>query len=85
MIIVCSRGDLRYDPGGRYPLLASAHMTILAAKLAGVEHITACTPPINGQVPNAAVAAAHLAGADEIFILGNTQAAAALAIGTETI
>lgn len=74
-----------YIPGGRYPLLASAHMTITTAKVAGVKHVIACTPPINGQIPHATVAAAHLAGADEIFILGGTQAVAAMAIGTETI
>ncbi|KAK3945461.1 histidinol dehydrogenase [Diplogelasinospora grovesii] len=74
-----------YIPGGRYPLLASAHMTILTAKVAGVKHVIACTPPINGEIPNATVAAAHLAGADEIFILGGTQAVAAMAVGTETI
>ncbi|KAI5864850.1 histidinol dehydrogenase [Durotheca rogersii] len=74
-----------YIPGGRYPLLASAHMTILTAKVAGVEHVIACTPPIAGQVPNATVAAAHLAGADEIFLVGGTQAIAAMALGTETI
>lgn len=60
-------------------------MTILTAKVAGVGHVVACTPPINGQLPHATVAAAHLAGADEIFILGGTQAVAAMAIGTETI
>ena len=75
----------RYIPGGRYPLLASAHMTILTAKVAGVKHVIACTPPINGEIPNATVAAAHFAGADEIFILGGTQAVAAMSIGTETI
>lgn len=74
-----------YIPGGRYPLLASAHMTILTAKVAGVGHVVACTPPINGRVPNATVAAAHLAGADEIFILGGTQAVVAMALGTETV
>ncbi|KAI0837187.1 histidinol dehydrogenase [Hypoxylon sp. FL0890] len=74
-----------YIPGGRYPLLASAHMTILTAKVAGVKHVIACTPPIAGQVPNATVAAAHFAGADEIFLLGGTQAIAAMALGTETI
>ncbi|KLJ12133.1 histidinol dehydrogenase [Blastomyces silverae] len=74
-----------YIPGGRYPLLASAHMTILTAKVAGVNHVTACTPPINGEIPNATVAAMHLAGADEIFILGGVQAIAAMAVGTESI
>ncbi|KAI6080192.1 histidinol dehydrogenase [Hypoxylon rubiginosum] len=74
-----------YIPGGRYPLLASAHMTILTAKVAGVKHVIACTPPILGQIPNATVAAAHFAGADEIFLLGGTQAIAAMALGTESI
>lgn len=60
-------------------------MTILTAKVAGVGHVVACTPPINGELPHATIAAAHLAGADEIFILGGTQAVAAMAIGTATI
>lgn len=60
-------------------------MTILTAKVAGVKHVIACTPPIAGEIPNATVAAAHLAGADEIFVLGGTQAVAAMAIGTETV
>lgn len=60
-------------------------MTIITAKVAGVPNVVACTPPINGQLPNATIAAAHFAGADEIFILGGTQAVAAMAIGTETI
>ena len=75
----------RYIPGGRYPLLASAHMTILTAKVAGVKHVVGCTPPINGQIPNSTVAAMHLAGADEIFLLGGIQAVAAMAVGTESI
>ncbi|KAJ5995263.1 hypothetical protein N7481_002240 [Penicillium waksmanii] len=74
-----------YIPGGRYPLLASAHMTILTAKVAGVKNVIGCTPPINGKVPNSTVAAMHLAGADEIFILGGVQAVAAMAVGTEAI
>jgi sulfopropanediol 3-dehydrogenase len=74
-----------YIPGGRYPLVASAHMTVLTAKVAGVERVTACTPPIRGEIPAATVAAAHLAGADEILLLGGTQAVAAMAVGTETI
>ncbi|KAJ5097333.1 hypothetical protein N7456_008054 [Penicillium angulare] len=74
-----------YIPGGRYPLLASAHMTILTAKVAGVKNVTGCTPPINGKIPFSTVAAMHLAGADEIFLLGGVQAVAAMAIGTETI
>ncbi|RAK81956.1 histidinol dehydrogenase family protein [Aspergillus fijiensis CBS 313.89] len=74
-----------YIPGGRYPLLASAHMTILTAKVAGVKRVIGCTPPINGKIPSSTVAAMHLAGADEIYILGGVQAVAAMAIGTETI
>lgn len=74
-----------YVPGGRYPMIASSHMSILTARVAGVKHITACTPPLHGQPPAATVAAMHLAGADEIYILGGVQAVAAMAIGTETI
>lgn len=74
-----------YIPGGRYPLVASAHMTIVTAKVAGVERVVACTPPIRGQVPAATVAAMHLAGADEIYLLGGVQAVAAMALGTATI
>ncbi len=74
-----------YVPGGRYPLTASAHMTVVTAKVAGVERVTACTPPIRGEVPAATVAALHLAGADEILLLGGVQAVAAMALGTETI
>jgi len=74
-----------YVPGGRYPLLASAHMTIVTAKVAGVERVAACTPPIAGETPAASIAAMSLAGADEIYLLGGVQAIAALALGTETI
>lgn len=74
-----------YVPGGRYPLLASAHMTVVTAKVAGVERVAAATPPIDGGIPDATVAALHLAGADEIYILGGVQAIAALAVGTGTI
>lgn len=74
-----------YVPGGRYPLVASAHMTVATAKVAGVKRVTACTPPIRGEIPAATIAALHLAGADEIFLLGGTQAVAAMAVGTETI
>jgi sulfopropanediol 3-dehydrogenase len=74
-----------YIPGGKYPLLASAHMTIVTAKVAGVTRVAACTPLIQGEIPDATVAAMHLAGADEIYLLGGIQAIAALAIGTETI
>ncbi len=74
-----------YIPGGRYPLVASAHMTIVTAKVAGVEHVVACTPPIRGEIPAATIAAMHVAGADQINLLGGTQAVAAMAIGTELI
>ncbi|KAK1143705.1 hypothetical protein N8T08_006105 [Aspergillus melleus] len=74
-----------YIPGGNYPLLASAHMSILTAKVAGVKRAIGCTPPIAGQMPNATIAAMHFAGADEIHILGGVQAVAGMAVGTETI
>lgn len=74
-----------YIPGGRYPLVASAHMTVVTAKVAGVQRVTACTPPIHGEIPAATIAAAHFAGADEIFLLGGVQAVTAMALGTETI
>ncbi|MGN6353130.1 MAG: histidinol dehydrogenase [Parafilimonas sp.] len=74
-----------YIPGGRYAMVASAHMSIITAKVAGVKRIIACTPPINGQIPDATICAMHLAGADEIYILGGVQAICAMAIGTETI
>jgi histidinol dehydrogenase len=74
-----------YVPGGRYPLLASAHMTILTAKVAGVERVVAMTPAAGGVIPNASIAAMHLAGADEIHLIGGVQAIAAMAIGTETV
>lgn len=72
-----------YIPGGRYPLTASAHMTIITAKVAGVERVVACTPPIRGEIPAATIAAMHMAGADEIYVLGGVQAIASMAIGTE--
>jgi sulfopropanediol 3-dehydrogenase len=74
-----------YIPGGKYPLLASAHMIIVTAKVAGVERVMAATPPIKGEIPDATIAAMHLAGADEIYLLGGVQAVAAMAIGTETV
>ncbi|HVX47607.1 MAG TPA: histidinol dehydrogenase [Mycobacteriales bacterium] len=74
-----------YVPGGRYAMVASAHMTIVTAKVAGVDRVTAVTPPYQGAAPAETVAAMHLAGADEIFLLGGVQAVAALALGTETI
>ena len=74
-----------YIPGGKYPLTASAHMTIITAKVAGVPRVVACTPPIRGEIPAATVAAMKMAGADEIYILGGIQAVAAMAVGTDTI
>ena len=74
-----------YIPGGRYPLTASAHMTIVTAKVAGVRRVVACTPPIRGEIPAATVAAMSMAGADEIFILGGVQAVASMAVGTESM
>lgn len=72
-----------YVPGGKYPLIASAHMGVVTAKVAGVQRIVAVAPPFNGQ-PNAAIVAAmHFAGADEIYCIGGVQAVAALALGTE--
>jgi sulfopropanediol 3-dehydrogenase len=74
-----------YVPGGRYPMVASAHMSVLTAKVAGVKRVLAFTPPIKGQMPAATVAAMHLAGADEIYLLGGVPAIAAMALGTESI
>lgn len=74
-----------YIPGGRYPLTASAHMTIVTAKVAGVQRVAACTPPIRGVIPAATIAAMSLAGADEIYVLGGVQAVVALALGTQSI
>ena len=74
-----------YVPGGRYPMVASAHMSIVTAKVAGVERVAASTPPLAGKLPAATIAAMHLAGADELYCLGGVQAIAALALGTETI
>jgi sulfopropanediol 3-dehydrogenase len=74
-----------YVPGGRYPLTASAHMTVVTAKVAGVERVAATTPPNMRTSPAISVAAMHLAGADEIYVLGGVQAIGALALGTETI
>ena len=74
-----------YVPGGKYPLLASAHMSVLTAKVAGVKRIATCAPPFEGRAAPAIVAAQHLAGADEIYVLGGIQAIGAMAIGTESI
>ena len=74
-----------YVPGGKYPLLASAHMSVITARVAGVPRIITCAPPFNGQPAAAIVAAQHLAGANEIYCLGGVQAIGAMAIGTESI
>lgn len=74
-----------YVPGGRYPMVASAHMSVLTAKVAGVKRVIACTPPIKGEIPTATVAAMHFAGADEIYLIGGVQAVAMMALGTETV
>ena len=74
-----------YVPGGKYPLLASAHMSIVTAKVAGVKRIATCAPPYQSSPAAAIVAAQHLAGADEIYCLGGIQAVGAFAIGTATI
>ncbi len=74
-----------YVPGGKFPMVASAHMSVATAKVAGVPRIIACTPPFNGEPNPAVIAAMHLGGADEIYVLGGIQAVGAMAIGTETI
>ncbi len=74
-----------YVPGGRYPMVASAHMSVVTARVAGVKRVIACTPPLNGAPPAATVAAMAFGGADEIYILGGIQAVAAMALGTPTI
>jgi sulfopropanediol 3-dehydrogenase len=73
-----------YVPGGRYPMVASAHMSIVTARVAGVGHIISCTPPNQGGPHPETIAAMHLGGADEIYILGGVQAVAAMALGTAT-
>ena len=74
-----------YIPGGKYPLIASAHMSVLTAKVAGDKRVVATAPPFKGAPHPAIVAAMHMAGADEILVLGGVQAVAAMAIGTESI
>lgn len=74
-----------YIPGGKYPLVASAHMSVATAKVAGVKRVIACAPPFNGKPNDAIVATMALAGADEIYCFGGVQAVGAMAIGTETI
>lgn len=74
-----------YVPGGRYPMVASAHMSVVTAKVAGVERVTAAAPPHKGGAHPAIVAAMHMGGADEILVLGGVQAVGAMALGTESI
>ncbi|MEM1237392.1 MAG: histidinol dehydrogenase [Pseudomonadota bacterium] len=74
-----------YVPGGKFPMVASAHMSVLTAKVAGVKRVVASAPPVNGAPHPAIVAAMHEGGADEILVLGGVQAVGAMAIGTETI
>jgi len=74
-----------YVPGGKYPLVASAHMSIVTAKVAGVPRIIAASPPFNGEPNPAVVTAMHLGGADEIYCLGGIQAVGAMALGTQRI
>lgn len=70
-----------YIPGGRYPMVASAHMSIVTARAAGCERVIACTPPMNGAAHPETIAAMYMAGVDEIYLLGGVQAVAAMAIG----
>ena len=74
-----------YVPGGRYPMVASAHMSVLTANVAGVKRIIACTPPIDGKIPAATVAAMHLGGASDIYILGGVQAIGSMALGSQSV
>jgi len=74
-----------YIPGGKFPMVASAHMSVVTATVAGVPRIVACTPPFKGEPNPAVVAAMHLGGAHEIHVLGGIQGVGAMAIGTETI
>ncbi len=74
-----------YVPGGKYPMVASAHMSVLTAKVAGVKRVIACAPPHGGGPNDAIVTAMHLAGADEIYCLGGVQAVGAMALGTESV
>ena len=74
-----------YVPGGKFPMVASAHMSIATASVAGVPRIIAATPPFNGEPNPAVIAAMHLGGAHEIYVLGGIQAVGAMAIGTESI
>ena len=74
-----------YVPGGKFPMVASAHMSVATASIAGVPRIVACTPPFKGEPNPAVIAAMHLGGAHEIYVMGGIQAVGAMALGTETI
>ena len=74
-----------YVPGGKFPMVASAHMSVLTASVAGVPRIIASAPPVNGAPHPAIVAAMHMGGAHEIYVLGGMQAVGAMALGTQTI
>jgi sulfopropanediol 3-dehydrogenase len=74
-----------YVPGGKFPMVASAHMSVATATVAGVPRIVACTPPFKGKPNPGVIAAMHFGGAHEIYVLGGIQAVGAMAIGTETI
>jgi sulfopropanediol 3-dehydrogenase len=74
-----------YIPGGKYPLLASAHMSVLTAKVAGVKRVVSTAPPFQGSPHPAIVTAMSMAGADEIYVLGGVQAVVAMAVGTQSI
>ena len=74
-----------YVPGGRYPMVASAHMSIVTARVAGVKRIVACAPPFKGGPHPAIVAAMHFGGADDIYVLGGVQAVAAMALKTSKL
>lgn len=74
-----------YVPGGKFPMVASAHMSVATASVAGVPRIVACTPPFNGEPNPAVIAAMHLGGAHEIYVLGGIQAVGAMALGTESL
>src|SRR6195256_4528712 len=73
-----------YVPGGKYPLLASAHLSVITAKVAGVPRVITCAPPFQGSLAPAIVAAQQLAGADAIYTLGGIQAVGAMALGTQS-
>ena len=74
-----------YVPGGKFPMVASAHMSVVTARVAGVNEIITCAPPYQGKPADAIVAAQHLGGADAIYVIGGVQAVAAMALGTESI